>query len=137
MKIAWKISDESLTQLNDDYYKVSSNERKITNTPTTPDTPIVIVTRTGLTTDETEFLHKVMAAINKDQTQYTVCNDFDTGNLKPGQSMIQFGHTNLQMPLYTPEKADNVMQCWCDAIPDIMNDNGKKRALWECLKASF
>ncbi|MFT7590379.1 MAG: hypothetical protein ACI9UJ_000289 [bacterium] len=139
----WDISSSESQLLFSEIYDLSPvtahNDVEIaTKIPAAETVPkdVYLVCADALTEDMSTFLTKVMQSVNKVDQDYQIVSQGDDvpANTK---TVLHFGQGAALKTMYTLEEVNNQIHCTFDSIKLIMNDNQKKRQLWECLKSAF
>jgi hypothetical protein len=139
----WDISSSESQLLFSEVYDLSpvatdNNLKLDTEVPTAVPVSkeIYLVCTDALTEDMTTFLSKVMQSVNKADHDYQIVAPGDDLP-KNTKTVLHFGQGAGLKTMYTLEEVNGQMQCAFDSIKLIMEDNQKKRQLWECLKSAF
>lgn len=143
----WELDEPFLYHLFDDAYLVD----EFGASPAAPESPsptssvTIVVSSTGFTPKDREFLSKIMAAVS---TELKACNIIAHSNESPvslldltipnNSKTILFGlQPDSNQPFYNLTPYLGGFTLFADDLPVLRENQDKKRLLWEALKQLF
>ena len=142
MENTWDITGSETQLLFSEIYDLNSDkanhsvEQKVEDTTLDIDTnDIYVVCDEDLSTEELDFVAKVMQAVNKSDQDYRIGPNDSTPTT--AKIVLHFGNEDGSKTLYTPILLKNQTHCYFDSVKTLMAEKSKKRQLWECLKIVF